>query len=118
MTTTHDTAPTELRAVCPLDAAALTAGAALTSAADALAILTETLPTWCRPYLYGVAVGRNGAPRLRIGIECPDRDRLIAVGDALFAHDPDLADGDLFTTVRADVAGTPVVAYTTLERNR
>jgi hypothetical protein len=115
VTTTYDTTTTEL---CALDAAALTAGAALTSAADALAILTEALPTWTRPYLYGVAVGRNGAPRLRIGIECPDRDRLIDVGDALYPHDPDLTDGDLFTTIRATVAGTPVVAYTTSGRNR
>lgn len=111
-------AASELSGLCPLDAGVLAAGAALASAADALAILAEVLPTWSRPYLYGVAAGRSGEPRLRIGVECLNRDRLIAVGDALFPHDPALTDGDLFTTVRATVAGTPVVAYCPFEAGR
>jgi hypothetical protein len=118
MTTTHDTPGAELAPTCPLAAGVLAAGAALASAADALTILGGALPTWSRPYLYGVAVGRDGEPRLRIGVECRDRAQLIAVGDALFPHDPELADGDVFTTVRATVAGTTVVAYCPLEFGR
>jgi len=96
----------------PVDAAVANCRNVLTTAAAAVDHVAATAPEWCRPYLYGVPGHPAGEPRaLRIGIECPTRAHLVAVGDAFYMAEPWWRDLPTGASVTIPLDGATVVAY-------